>query len=161
MKTVKTLLVAAVMSLFLVQASGCAHISAGAEYLGDVINDNPQFVNFAGRQVVLRYIARGDTEADRAARAIEVDKVANKVRVFVSDAPRLTVDVLLAELDALIPWGKMSVEDRALVADIVSMFEMEIRAYEVDSKTRISNESRIALDAFLVTLSSAAKLALL
>lgn len=153
------MLTAALVAVFLCLSAGCAHISKGVNYVGDVLSENPAMVNFAGRQVVARYVSRGNTDEEKAARAIEFDKVASKLRVYVGANPEATVDVLLAELDSLIPWDKMSPEDRFLVADIVSMFEMELRVYALDNQVQIDKDSRIALDSFLETLISAARLA--
>ncbi len=139
-----------VLSLFLVS---CTLL----ETMGDYVNENPVFVNIATNQTVGRYIeAAGPIDA-QIRRAKDVQQRCEKVLAYVDGNPETTVDSLLLVIDSVIDWDKLSISDRLLVTDIVTLIELELRKYE-SQQPQLSQGASIAIRAIFKTAISAAQI---
>lgn len=151
----KPMITTVFMAVFLC-LSGCSTF----ETLGDYVRENPVFSSFAARQAVARYIAAGDSVESQEKRAGDVDKTTLKVMAVLDGDPETTVDTLMLTIDSAIPWDELSIEDRLLVTDIVSLVEFELKKYEVENEP-INQGAVIAIRGLFEVARSAAQLYLL
>ncbi len=137
-----------VLTVFLV---GCAQLSS----LGDWANENPAVADIVIRQSVARYIGGGDTADDEAVRAESVTRVAALAESFLDGNPKATVDELLRVVDASIDWGSMSVPDRLLVEDLLTLTQMQLLAKQTDGA--LDPDELLGVRSLLKTARSAAQ----
>lgn len=145
MKTAITLLFALILS-------ACSVLNDVGRYA----QDNPIIVDAATRQAVFRYIDAGETEADKSSRAKAVIDTVRDVDAFLQGNPTASVDGLLGVVEAQVKWGKLSVADRFLVQDILSLVRLNLENKQREGL--LDPEAVIGVRALLETALQAALL---
>lgn len=143
----------AVFLCLVVVLGGCSTF----ETLGDYVSENPVFVSVASRQAVAAYIATGKTDVEQAEKAKQVNATVSKALIYLEGDPEATVDSLMALVDSEINWEGLTIRERFIVQDLMSLVETELRKYEVQNGV-ISETTALAVRGLLLTAQSAAHL---
>ena len=118
-----------ILGFLLVLISGCSTL----ETLGDFVKENPFAASATFRYATAKYIDRGESAADSAARASQVVERASKVRAFIVDNPTITVSAVMQYLDATVNWSSLDLADRILVQDILRIVEADLSSHETEN----------------------------
>lgn len=141
---------AAFIAVFLC-LGGCSTI----ETLGDYVRENPVFASVASRQAVAAFISTGETEAEQQEKARQVNSTISKALIYLDGDPKATVDTLMDMVANEIDWDDLTIQERFLVKDIMTLVEFELRKYEVQNSP-FTDETKIAIRGLFETAASAA-----
>lgn len=116
----------------------CVVLSACA--VVDSVNNNPVVVDIATRQAVYRYIDAAETEQGKIERAGDVVQRLRNVDAFLQGNPTSSISTLLDVLNSQIEWESLSMADRVLVQDIMSIVKLNL---EQKAKEQILDQDAV------------------
>jgi len=112
--------------LFIFSLPACTAVST----LGDYLKENPVIASTSFRYATAKYIENGSTYAKKQERKNQVIDTASKVEAFIDANPTVTVKSVMVYLDSVISWDKLPPSDRILIAEILTIVEADLSAYE-------------------------------
>lgn len=144
-------MIRAIFLALLFSLTGCSTFDS----LGDYVSSNPLVASIATRQAVASYIAQGESLEEEYQRAEQVQRRIQKVLIYLDSDAEATAYDLMRVINDSINWDELTLQDRLLVQDIVSLVENELSAVQVGA---ISGETKLALAGLFETAISAARL---
>lgn len=120
------LIFALIALIALAALAGCQSFNKALSYA----QSNPIIVNVATKQAVARFVNGGDTPEAKTARALEVERVVRSVEHFLEGNPTASSKTILLVLKANVDFDALSVADRLLVDDILTVVEANLSKNE-------------------------------
>jgi len=114
----------------------CVVACAQLEALGKYAAEHSGRAAFAARQAAYTYIEQGRSYDDKVAKAARVVEVMEAAERELQGNPTATADTVLVVLSQPIMWGRLTIQEKIILEEVVAILRERLDATDLDPAAR-------------------------